>query len=156
MTTLYAIANEIANITREEELPEDVEARLDDLALALPLKVDACCRLVREWESDADRFKAEAARLSKIAGSLASKATRLRDYVRECLEVAGIDRLDTELFKLRLQASPPSARCEGDPHPAFQRVKVEWDRTAVIAAWREKLPLPEGVTIIVGRHLRGV
>lgn len=156
MPALYELCKELTFLTAEEELSPEVEAQLDALALALPEKVDNICRLIQEWRGQAVRFKDEAERLADIADKHAKQAERLKKYVRDCLLSAGMRTLDTEFFRLRIQNNPPSADCGGEPTEEFSRVKVEWDKKAIVEAWKAGKPMPEGVLVTTGCHLRGV
>lgn len=152
---LYEIASEIAAICDGEELPPDLEARLDSLAVDLDAKADACCRLIRENESEAKRFKDEAERLADIADGLASRATRLKAYVHQCLVLAGMRKLDTELFRLSIcKNSRPSIRCEGEIPEPYQRMVVSLDSQRAYEDWKNGVPLPAEIEVAQGEHLR--
>jgi hypothetical protein len=155
--TLYSLAAELAFLTEAEELTPETEAALDAVDIDLRSKVDGCCRLIQEWKGEAARFAAEAERLAAIADQYARRADSLKDYVKRCLELAGQKSLETELFRLRIQSNPPSVDVVGDAPPQFARVKVswDWDKKAVIAAWKAGESVP-GAEVRVGTSLRGV
>lgn len=157
MPALYEICSELAQVTAGEELSPDLETQLDALSLAFPVKVDGCCRLIQEWRGEATRFAAEAARLAEISDGYARRADSLKEYVRRCLDVAGLRTLDTELFRLRVQNNPPSVDVVGDPPPQFMRVKTvcEWDKKAAMAALKNGDSVP-GAELRVGARLVGV
>lgn len=156
MPSLYEIASQFAFLTGDGEIPIDVEAQIDALGMSMEAKVDAICRIIQERRAEAAKFKHEAERLSEIADRATVAADRLKRYVRDSMQMAGLKTLETELFRLRLQANPPSADCVGDPPAEFSRVKVEWDKKAVIEAHKAGLPLPSGAAVTQGVSLRGV
>lgn len=154
---LYAIASDIAAICDTEELSPDVEKQLDALALSLESKVDGCCRLMREWQTEAERFTIEASRLSLIAAELSGRTARLREYVQRCLDLAGVTKLETELFRLSIvKNSRPSIRVrEGDPIPAeYLRITESLDGAAAYESWKAGEELPPSLIVEQGSHMR--
>ncbi len=88
-------------------------------------------------------------------------ADRLGKYLKEEMERMGLRAYETSIFKTWIQNNPPSARCEMDVDPQqlpapFLKVKIEYslDSKAAIEAWKAKQPLPRGVVVEQGNHLR--
>ncbi len=159
---LYEITDAILAALAESddgELSPGAEDRLDDLQISLEAKADNVARFIQHQEADAARFKAEADRLAALANSAAAKARRLKDYLRNCLNVVGVKRLDTELFKLTVcRNGVPSVSLNGitpeELPSAYQRVKVEADSRKITEDWKAGVTLPDGVTCETGTHLR--
>jgi hypothetical protein len=160
---LYQIAAELrplmdaADEAGGELTPADLD-RLDQLLPDLTAKVEAVCKLVRTWEALAAARKAEAQRLQQGAGTLDANARRLKEYLRQCLDVAGLPRHETPLFKVWRQRSPASLRCVVDPAklPAgFRRETVEPDFRAALDVWRDSGVVPDGFEAAeAAEHLR--
>ncbi len=141
-----------------EILPEAFD-RLTALEMELAAKLDGCCRMMRHFEARAAVFKAESDRLAGHARSAAASAARLKRYVEDAMKAIGADKIETELFKLRIQNNPPS--CDIDPAidlrllpEAFIVTRVEANKRAIIAAALEGEILPAGVTIRQTRTIR--
>lgn len=161
MKPLYEIASDILALldtTDDGELAPGVEQRLDALQMAFDAKVEACCKIVRDYEAEETAMKAEAARFAKRAQSAANGKERLKAYVKNHLDALGIAKMDAGIFKVRCQAnSVPSVRCSVDPADLptqFNRIKVELNAAALADAWKAGEELPAGVEVVKGSHLR--
>ncbi len=143
------------------ELPPDTEAQLDALQATLEEKLDGCCRVLRRLEREEGVYTDEATRLARLARIRANQARRLKAYMQQCLEALGVDRVDAGLFKVRLQANPPSVQIRDDVPvfglpPEYRRVKTEMvaDKAAILEAHKEGKTLPFGVEVVTARSLR--
>ncbi len=163
MPKLYEISSEIeailAAVDENGELPADLSDRLDALGLSLESKADQVCRLVRQDQADAIALECESKRLGDLAKAAWGRADRWKQYVKDCLDRAGVKRLDTELFRLVVvRNSQPSVRVNIPPEELptqYQRVRVEADSRALVEAWKaHPLVMPAGVTVEVGSHVR--
>lgn len=140
------------------ELTAEAEARLAELDAGIEERIDACCSYEEELESTEDSITAAIKRLQDRKATIAGRRRRLKEHIRNCLERAGLSRVETTLFVARLQNSPPSATWCGDPDaipPAFQRVKtaIEFDSRTAIAIFKAGGELPAQIEIRQGRHL---
>lgn len=163
MSTLYVLTNEAIGLLAEledsgGEMTDAVQVRLADLAVSLPAKIDAVCRVLREFEGRAVAKKAERQRLQESETRDNNAAQRLKEYLRLCLESSGERRVATELFGVSLcRNGQPSIKWEGDAGAlpeAFRKITVEPDMAAAREAVKAKLPLPEGFTVEFGMHVR--
>lgn len=158
---LYDIAAEILTLLSRAddngELPPDIENRLDDLQIELPHKVDNVLRFAKQCEAEADVYAAEIARLRKLQSAASRTNERLRDYVKDCMELSGITKLDTTLFKLSIcKNSTLSIDYDSStpiPEP-YRVVTIELDRAKMVADYKSGAELPDGFTVTQGRHLR--
>lgn len=140
------------------ELSDEREAQLDALNASIEDKVDACCSYEEELEGTEAAIAAVIKRLQDRKATVAGRRRRIKDHVRNCLERAGLSRVETTLFVARLQNSPPSATWTGDPDAipgAFQRVKttVEFDAKGALAAFKAGEELPSGIEVRQSRYL---
>lgn len=85
-----------------EELFAEVEGSLES-------KVDSYAALIREWELDAEKWKAEEARISGHRRARENAAKRLKERLLEALTIAGRDKLETPRFKVAIQRTAPGA-----------------------------------------------
>src|SRR5262245_39468037 len=155
MPTLFQIADEISalhDLLTEcgGELPDaEAEAAIDqwlaETNAALEKKVNAVCWLLREFEGRADVLEVEAKRLMASAGADRNQAKRLKARLKAFLEICGLQKLQTEHFKLTIAANggvlPLIIPSDWDDDPAnapeaFQRRTIVLDRDAIREAIR--------------------
>jgi hypothetical protein len=163
MTTLHAIADEVlaALETGEDgELTADAEARLDALQLDLAAKLDAVCRYGEQLRATAQMREQAAKRLTELAHADRAKDGRLKRYVLDTLQRLGVQRYDTDLYRLSVcKTSQPAVKLDdeltADKLPLmYQRINVELNREQVLQDYRAGLPLPAGVSVEQSFHLR--
>lgn len=156
---LYELTDRIRSIADslvDDELPENAEAVLDSIAELLEAKVRNVVAIRREWLSEAEAMRAEAARLTEMARRRESRADWLQAYCVRCLDNAGIAKVKTDIGNVSVaNASRPTIRWdEACPIPdEFARVKVELDGTKAYEAWKSGT-LGDGFTVERSRHLR--
>ena len=142
----------------EGELTEDVSARIDALEMALPVKVEGVCCVIRTLQAEAEAAAVEVKRLRELEEVRRNKADGLKAYLKTCLERIGQSSVKTPLFGVRIQRnSVPSILldCEIEALPTmFQKHRVDADRAALIEWWKAGKELPPGVKAEVGSHLR--
>lgn len=140
------------------EITPEIEARLDALVTGeLALHVDSIVALVRENETAAHAYHAEAQRLADLSRGRLRAAERLKEYLRANLEACGLDGAKGRLFRVRVQKNGrPSIRWEGRPETIpepYRRVSIDLDGTAAYEAWKAGT-LPAGFDVALGSHLR--
>lgn len=140
------------------EITPELEDELAGLDATLEVKVDAISSLVREADGRRDYFKAEASRLLDRASVEGNKSERLKAYLKQTLEELGKEKVVASLFTARIQRNgQPSTTiltpAEKLPE-AFRRVEIVPDKDAIKAAWKRGEELPDGVSVVVGTHLR--
>lgn len=140
------------------ELTAETEAQLAELDARIEDKVDACCSYEEELEGTEAAISVAIKRLQERKATIAGRRKRLKDHVRNCLERAGLSRVETTLFVARLQNSPPSATWTGDPDAipeGYRRIKtsVEFDAKTAILDFKDGRTMPNGVEIRQSRHL---
>ncbi len=140
------------------ELSDTDLASLNELEMAMPVKIGSCVAVYRELETEAEGIKAEADRLAKLAKARMNAADRLKAYVRDCMDEAGIPSIKTDLGKVQVQeAGRPSIKWTGttDEIPDdYKRVKVEFNGEAAYQTWKALGTLPEGCEVKKSRFIR--
>jgi hypothetical protein len=154
--TLFQIGEEIRALhellieTGGEITDPEAEAAIGDwlaeTRLSLERKVDQYIWLIREFEGRAEVREQAAKALMASAGADGNMAKRLKARLKAFLEVCGISKLQTEHFKLSIQANggvlPLLIPSDWDDDPAnapeaFQRRTIVLDRDAIREAIRE-------------------
>jgi hypothetical protein len=166
--TLYEIVSEVQYLidsltSSDGEIDVDVEARLAEIdALDLPMKVQGYCQAVRQLEADAEVFAGEIERLARHKQNREQGVKRLKDRLKESLNLLGLTKVKTPLFTASVQNnSVPSVTVDekltaADLPPEFRRVVVTTtiDNSKIVEAFKAGESLPAGVEVKVGNHLR--
>lgn len=159
---LYEINAAIADILHavaeaEGEITLDQEAALDALTMSLEAKAENIALWIRETLAKADAVKAEEARLRARRTALENAAERAKQYLHDTMRMTGRERIDAELATITVtNNSRPTVDVDPDvtlPEWAT-RVTVSPDKAALLKAHLDGAPVPAGVTISTGTHLR--
>lgn len=157
---LYELAPEYAALEDEldaagGEISPELMARFDAIAGELKDKLSACAFMIRNRQAESDKHAEEAKRQANRAAVLNRSAASLKQYVEYCLDMAGLAKIEGVV---RLQANGQvSVAFDGEPEKlpeGFRRVIFGLDRDAALAAHAAGQPLPEGVRVERGRHVR--
>ncbi len=116
MTSLYELTADMREVmaridsaevdpeTGEVLAPDVVLEILDEIEGSYANKMDACARVVRSLEAEAEAVAREAARLQDRATGLVKQAMRLKEAMRVSLIATGTRSLRTQLFTVGLAA----------------------------------------------------
>lgn len=112
MTKLYELTGEFGRLMDavvDQETGEYDEDRvpgfaeiLKELTGNIETKLEGCAKASKMMDVDIEALKAEEARLSKRRKSIDANKGRLRTYMRECMQAAGLDRSKTPMFTISL------------------------------------------------------
>ncbi len=152
-----AFARFEAIMNEEGEFPPELFDEMQALDMALEHKIDACCRVVRQLEAEHELYKRESERLAAKAATSKTNVQKLKAYMLANLQTMKLRRCDTPLFKVWQHPSPKSVKVEADPKslpPEFQKTTIEVNKAALMEAFESGQPLPQGVTVESGTHLR--
>ena len=130
MANLYELTDQFKqaeycfnNAETEDEMLE-AERYLIEAEVDLTEKAENIAKWIKNLEAGRDVFKQEAVRLSEKSRTLDNKASRLKRYLQDNLEVAGIDKVKGELFTVSLQNNPVSLDISSIEH-----IPMEFKRT---------------------------
>lgn len=107
---LYDLAQNYAQLL---EMAEEMESdalvdTLESLQDAIEEKAENIAKLVKNLESDAKIIKEEEQRLAERRHAIEAKIERLKTYLQEQLETAGIEKVKRPTITVAIQANPPS------------------------------------------------
>jgi hypothetical protein len=142
------------------ELSAEAEQALAEIDLADAKKVDGYCCVIRGLEARAKARGEEGRRIGQLAQADDNAARRLKLRLKEHLERTGRKRVDTDRFRVWVQASPASVVVDPNVIAAlpeqFRRTvtEIKPDAAALIAAAKAGEELPAGVQIVQSTHLR--
>ncbi len=109
--------------------PED-QAEIGALLVA---KIDNTAEVIGELESQEDRLRAAAKKLSEGARQVAARIDRIKHYMSFHMQTNGFQQIPGECWKARLNTSL-SVEPKRDPtiddakQEGFVRIKYEWDK----------------------------
>lgn len=162
---LREIASEIAFILSDSEnadgeLSDDTLLRLNALEMAFGEKADAICTARAELLGEADTLDDEIRRLTAKRDARRKRADWLKAYLHGCMVETGQTNVSGALYSVRVQKnSQPSVTVDVpvEKLPGWcQNIKVNVtaNHTAIVEAWKAGGPVPQGVRIETGTHLR--
>ena len=142
----------------EGVLTPELEAELDALGEEFDRKAEYIAMLIREAKLEAEKWRIEEERVSARRMSLERRAQSLTAYVHSQMQAMGRQKVDGKLLSVSLQQnSTPSIVYEqlpADLPERYKRVRVEVNGRAIIDAYKAGQPIPEGITIYHGTHVR--
>lgn len=107
LSTALAMLNE--NIMDNEGvLSEEFEATMDTLLPVITDKVGNVGKWIRNIEGSTLGIDAEIERLRKRKTTIENLEARLKTYLKDCMEKAGLTKLDTGIMVVSVQKNPPS------------------------------------------------
>ena len=130
MANLYELVGtyeEFSHMYNQAETDEEMleaEKYLIEAEVGLTEKVENIARLIKNFEAERESFKKESDRLAAKAKSFENKVTNLKRYLKDNLEVAGVDKVKGNLFTVSLRNNPISLDLSSSEHiPAvFKRM----------------------------------
>ena len=107
MATLYEISAEMQELmdwmNDPETDPEAIADTLEGLQFELESKAEGYCKVIRQFEADAQMFKAEAARFAQKQALAENNAKYLKEKLKNAMVATGNENgLDAGLFKLKI------------------------------------------------------
>lgn len=144
--------------------PEQIGAKIKELYADQTQMFDEVRKAVIIHERQAEVAKAEAARLTELRAKSEARAESLKNMMFQTMELSGLKKVAfSDGGFARIQANgQPSIKFEGDAEKlpeAFRQTIIhdpEYrpDREKILSANEMGLPLPDGVSVVKGSHLR--
>lgn len=112
MARLYELTGQLGRLCDLAIDPETGEVddafskALEDLEGAIERKVEGICMILRNLETETNSLKDEEARLARRRKSMEANVTRLRAYVRACMEAGDVPGVKTSRFTVSLSKNP--------------------------------------------------
>lgn len=107
MASLYELTGEMQELmdwlNDPETDPEAIADTLEGLQFELEKKAEGYCKVIRQLESDAQMYKAEAARFAQKQALAENNAKFLKEKLKNAMVATGNEKgLDAGLFKLKI------------------------------------------------------
>lgn len=155
---LYELGSAYQNVKNMvDDLPEDVF--LDTLsAIKEPLndKAENIARFIKNLEAEADVYRKESQKMTEKATARTNKAKRMKMYLQESLELAGLDKVKGDLFTVAIQNNPQSVEVLNEnviPKNYFVEQNPKLDKKALLASLKQGEEIA-GVELKQSRSLR--
>ena len=156
------IANDLRSMLEATEDGElcDFAAHFDRVEGEFNQKHDAIRALIDGFKGRADVRQAKSSRLELLAKSDLAKAESLKTYLQYCIRAAGLTYVETDDYKTQVvNNSQPKVVIASDAPPLpdeyiIETVEVVPNKGKLARDWAAGKPLPAGVTVERGQHLR--
>lgn len=156
---IQAFADSQAELgTPDGKAQEELAYEFDCLPLEFERKVDAYCHVIRNREALLRAREEEIARLQRLVRIDLNQIARMKSVVKEAMFLTGKIKLETEFFKVRVQANggkAPIRFCENYEIPdEFCRIKKEPDSDKIREAIEAGEVLDFAELLPRGNHLQ--
>ncbi len=153
MSKLYEITNSFMELNSNDELTDEEKQEIgSQLVQALQTKSNNIVGYYQEEKALLDGIDAEIKRLQDYKKSVSNRIDRYKTYVKDNMQVLGLNKIETELGTISIAKSPISVEIvDEDKIPAeyktiVQTIKV--DKKAISDNFKSTGELIEGVNII--------
>lgn len=160
--SLYTIAQEYRQMVDALlETQDDAQAIADTIeAEAYPLEVKAqnVAFAIKTLEANAAAIREAEKQMAERRKAMENRAERIREYLQNCMEMAGVSKIDCPHFALSIKANPPAVEIyEPGLIPAQFMVQpppppATPDKAAIKAAIKANEDVP-GARLVQGKRL---
>lgn len=154
---LYELAQNYAQLL---EMAEEMESdalvdTLEALQGEIEEKAENIAKLIKNLEADAKIIKEEEQRLADRRRSIESKVTRLKEYLQQQLEVAGLQKVKRPTITVAIQANPPSVEISDEKliPSEFMIPQYKVDKKSILERLKNGEEIP-GAKLVQGRGVR--
>ena len=104
---LYELSADLMSLNDIEDV-EDVEIIREIIEQQIQAKSTGIVAVIRNLESNIAAIDTEIKRLQELKKKKQNNITRLKEYTKECMELRGVKKLETDLGNISIRKSPPS------------------------------------------------
>ena len=158
LPSLYTLTKDFESLMELEE-PDEIDNALTVIVAGqIEQKAENVCKFIKMLDTTAELFKAEEERIRGARKVMENKAERIRDYMKQALLNANIDKVNAGTFKVSVGLSPGSIAIDdlASIPPRFLTVIPEQyqpDKTAIKTAIKAGESVP-GAHLEAGFMLR--
>ena len=149
--TLY---QQLLDMAEEQDI--DFSEALDSLEDAFEEKAENIVKIMRTLEAKEKAYKDEEDRLNAQRKTLNNRLQELKDYLQENMNVMGKKKVESGLFTVAIQKSPPTLKIDDDkyiPDGYWIPQPPKLDRKELLQDMKLGEEI-EGVEIVQGEHVR--
>ena len=156
MASLYELSAGYASLLDAYDAAETDEEREDILAMLATAegdiadKAEAYAKIIKNKAADANAYREEAKRLTKLAQYAENVTERLKSALFDAMKLTDTQEIKTSIGKWRRQMNPPSCEVlDVDLVPKQYRTPQpdKVDRKAILDAFKQTGEIPSGVEI---------
>ena len=139
-----------------EEQDNDFSEALESLEGAFEEKAENIVKIMRTLEAKEKAYKDEVDRLNKQRNALKRSIQNSKDYLQENMNVMGKKKVESGLFTVAIQKSPPTLKIDDDkyiPDGYWIPQPPKLDRKELLQDLKLGEEI-EGVEIVQGEHVR--
>ena len=139
-----------------EDTEVDFSEALDSLEDAFEEKAENIVKIMRTLEAKEKAYKDEVDRLNTQRKTLNNRLQALKDYLQENMNVMGKKKVESGLFTVAIQKSPPTLKIDDDkyiPDGYWIPQPPKLDRKELLQDMKLGEEI-EGVEIVQGEHVR--
>jgi hypothetical protein len=144
---LYEIAAELRQLADAEEWDD---AAVDALAIAFEQKASGIIAISEQMDIFAAYCKAEEERIRTRRQAVENRIASMKRYLQQCMEQAGVMKLDIGTKKLALQANPPRVVIDAEDLLPAKFIKIVQTQSVDKTAIKDAIKAGE---IVQGAHL---
>lgn len=162
-SNLYDLSTQLQRVNEaivndEGVISEDLEVMLNDLLPQIQDKAGNIGKWIRNIEGSTLGIDAEIERLRKRKATIEHLEARLKEYLKDCMEKAGLTKLDTGIMVVSVQKNPPSVNifCESAIPAEYKDIIPEQYVTSkkrILEALKAEITVA-GAELKQGSHLR--
>jgi hypothetical protein len=139
----------------DQDTQEMLQDTLDSIEGDLEEKLEYLTKIQKNYEAQAEMFKAEKDRLAKKQQSSTNKAKNLKGFLEQILLATGHKKLETGIFTLSIQKNPPSLIIDNEDIIPDQFWKIERKVNSTdLKKWIKDGNELEGVRLVQGEGIR--
>jgi hypothetical protein len=163
MAHLYELSTELATINDEiisadGELTPDLEARLDGVSLDFRAKSQGIAKWTLDIAGVETMIETEINRLQRKKKAAENLRTRLKAYIKGCMEQADVQKIESPTINLRIQKNTPSVDILAEDQIPAKFIRItqvtELDKAGMLAALKNGEDVPGARLITERTHLR--
>lgn len=155
---LYELTDDYLRLMEmaEELDPETFRDTLESIQESIEDKVENTAKVIKSIEADVQAIKEEEKRLAERRRVLETKVIKIKEYLQNELEKAGIDKVKRPLITVSIQNNPPKVEIVDEKSLPFefmipQPAKV--DKKAILEKLKNGEHVP-GATLVQERGIR--
>ena len=150
--SLYQITSAFPMLMEQEEITPELKEQLEkELTELLQQKSQNIIGYTKNIELTIEAMKTEEKRISEQRKALENKLDNFKQYVKECMEQNGINKIETGLGTISIAKNPISIEIENEEEvpDEFKTVitTTKIDKTKIKDNFKETGEIPDGVKI---------
>ena len=150
--SLYQITSAFPMLMEQEEITPELKEQLEkELTELLKQKSQNIIGYTKNIELTIEAMKTEEKRISEQRNALENKLDNFKQYVKECMEQNGINKIETGLGTISIAKNPISVEIENEEEVPneFKTIitTTKIDKTKIKDNFKETGEIPDGVKI---------